>query len=163
MPNEQIITWLKDAHAMEQSLASVLELHIEAARELPDVRDRLSQHLEETEAHAERVRECLESLGAQPSAAKSIAGGFMGAMQGASTVLFEDQLVKNALADYAMEHFEMACYSSLIAAADDVGLTKIARTCGEILRDEAAMADWLELQIPELTLLHQLRLSAERR
>lgn len=148
---------------MEQSLASVLELHADAARDLPAVRERLEQHLAETEAHAERVEECLESLGAAPSAAKSIAGGFMGTMQGASTAIFEDQLVKNALADYAMEHFEMACYSSLIAACEDAGLFEIARTCSEILREEAAMADWLELQIPELTRLHQLRLSAVKR
>lgn len=148
---------------MEQSLASVLEMHIQAARDLPAVRERLAQHLDETEAHAERVQKCLHALGAQPSAAKSMAGGFMGAMQGASTALFEDQLVKNALADYAMEHFEMACYSSLIAACEDAGLTDIARTCSEILREEAAMADWLEEQIPELTRLHLLRMSAAQR
>jgi len=160
--NEQIITWLRDAHAMEQSLTSVLERHIVAARDLPEVRKRLEEHLEETRGHAERVEECLESLGASPSTLKSMAGGFMGAMQGMSTGVFQDEIVKNALADYAMEHFEMACYSSLIAAAEDAGLTEISRTCSAILREEAQMGNWLEEQIPELTRIFTHRSAAAK-
>ena len=155
--NEQLITWLRDAHAMEQSLASVLERHIKEAADFPDIRERLSQHLDETRRHAQHVEECLRSLDATPSTIKSIAGTFMGAVQGLSTAVFQDELVKNALAEYAMEHFEIACYSSLIAAADEAGLTEIASTCGEILREEVAMVAWLEDQIPAITrlFLHQ--------
>jgi ferritin-like metal-binding protein YciE len=75
----------------------------------------------------------------------------MGAMQGMSTVMFADKVLKNALSEYAMEHFEIGCYSSLIAAAEQSGHTDIARTCSQILREETELVQWLEDQIPELT------------
>ena len=151
---EQIIGWLADAHAMEQSLTNVLQQHAKEARDLPELRERLELHLEETRRHSERVRSCLETLGSSPSTMKSVAAGVMGAMQGMSTRIFRDEIVKNAIGDYAMEHFEMACYSALASAAEDAGLTEIAQTCREIFGEEAEMADWLEEQIPELTRMH---------
>ncbi len=62
------------------------------------------------------------------------------------------------LADYASEHFEIACYRSLIAAAEEAGKPQVAEVCSEILEDEEAMADWIEEQIPEVTrlVLHQV-------
>jgi ferritin-like metal-binding protein YciE len=153
-PKDQITAWLKDAHAMEQSLANVLQQHIKDARDLPEIREHLQQHLEETWRHADRIRSSLESLGDSPSAIKSAAGASMGFLQGMATGMFRDELVKNAIADYTMEHFEMACYSALATAADDAGLIEIAQTCREIFGEEAEMADWLEEQIPELTRMH---------
>lgn len=158
--NEQLITWLRDAHAMEHSLVNVLERHAQAARDLPAVREQLERHLHRTREHAGLVEKCLRGLGATPSKVKSIAGDFMGALQGLSTAVFQDELIKNALADYAAEHFEMGCYSSIIAAAEEAGHMEIARTCGEILRDEVEMANWLEEQIPELTRQHLQRAAA---
>jgi ferritin-like metal-binding protein YciE len=149
--NDQIIAWLRDAHAMETSLEQILTRHAAAAAEHPEVQARLQQHREETRQHAEVVEECLQSLGSSPSLAKSAAGGFMGALQGMATGVFRDEVVKNALADYGLEHLEIACYSSLIAAADEAGLAHIARSCSEILRSETEMAHWLEDQIPVLT------------
>ncbi|HUR57563.1 MAG TPA: ferritin-like domain-containing protein [Opitutaceae bacterium] len=148
---QQITTWLRDAHAMEQSLEHVLMRHAAAASDLPEVQQRLEEHLEETKRHRAQVAECLAVLEQTPSALKTAAGGFIGTMQGMSTGVFHDQLVKNALTDYAMEHFEIACYSSIIAAAEEAGLQSIAQICSGILREEVAMADWLEDQIPVLT------------
>ena len=159
-PNEQLITWLRDAHAMEHSRAGVLERHAHAARELPATREQFERHLHQAREHATRIEECLSQLGATPSAVKALAGDFMGAMQGMSTAVFQDELIKNALADYAMAHFEMGCYSSIIAAAEEAGHIEIARTCGEILREEVRMANWLEEQIPELTRRHLERAAA---
>jgi ferritin-like metal-binding protein YciE len=147
---EQITAWLKDAHAMEQSLANVLQQHIKDARDHPETRERLQQHLEETRRHGDRVRSCLEALGASPSTVKSALGGAMGIMQGMSNGMFRDEMIKNAIADYATEHFEMACYSALASAAEEAGFVDVAQTCREIFGEEAEMADWLEEQIPEI-------------
>jgi ferritin-like metal-binding protein YciE len=149
--HEQIITWLRDAHAMERSMESVLERHIADAAEQPLLRERLERHLVETRQHAQRVEGCLEALNATPSTTKDLAANFLGALQGMSSALFRDEVVKNTLAEYAMEHFEIACYSSLIAAAENAGLIDLAHTCSELLREEAAMAIWLEDEIPKIT------------
>jgi ferritin-like metal-binding protein YciE len=122
----------------------------------------LEQHLGETRRHADRIRSCLESLGESPSAIKSAAGASVGFLQGMSTAMFRDERVKNAIEDYAMEHFEMACYSALATAADDMGLLNIAQTCREIFGEEAEMADWLEEQIPEVTRMHLQQAAASR-
>ena len=57
---------------------------------------------------------------------KSIAAGFMGMMEGMSLAVFRDENLKAILADYAMEHFEIACYRSLRVAANEAGLPAVA-------------------------------------
>lgn len=136
---------------MEQNLIRVLENHAKDAKDHPEMSQRLEEHLEETERHAERVEECLAILGEKPGKMKSAMGNVMGMVQGASTGMFRDELVKNCLSDYAAEHFEIACYRSLIAAAEIEQQPEIARICSEILREEEAMAQWFEEQIPEVT------------
>lgn len=153
-PKEQLTTWLNSAYAMEKSLIQVLENHAGDAKDLPEVRQRDEQHLEETKRHAELVARCLEVLGEKPSAMKSAMGNVMGTVQGASSGMHRDELVKNFLSDYAAEHFEIACYRSLIAAAETLDQPEIARLCTEILHDEERMAAWLEERIPEITQMH---------
>ena len=155
--NEQFIAWLNSAHAMEVSLAKVLENHANDARDHPEIQQRIEQHVDATKRHAKRVEDCLQLLGEKPSSTKSIIGNITGMVQGASTGMFKDELVKNFLSDYGAEHFEIACYRTLIAAAEELGLPEITVICEEILMEEEAMADWIERKIPEVTrlLLHQ--------
>lgn len=135
-------------------MTSVLQHHIRDARDAPEWRERLERHLDETRRHAEQVRTCLELLGTTPSMLKAATAGAMGMLQGMSTGVFRDEQVKNAIADYTMEHFEMGCYSALAAAADEAALPEIAEACREIFGDEAEMADWLEEHIPDIARMH---------
>lgn len=144
-------------------MESVLERHLKDAQDNPTWREQLERHLNETRDHARRVGGCLESLGATASTAKDMAAGLMGALQGMSTGAFADEPVKNALAEYAMEHLEIAAYSSLIAAAEDANLIDVAHTCSDILREEAAMANWLEDQIPLITRRYLEQTASEAR
>lgn len=153
-PKEQLVTWLNSAYSMEKSLVQVLENHAKDAEDLPEVRQRDEQHIQETRRHADLVEQCLGILGEKPSTMKSAMGNLMGKVQGASSGMHRDELVKNFLSDYAAEHFEIACYRSLIAAAEELGQPEIARICTEILRDEERMAAWLEERIPEVTRMH---------
>lgn len=153
-PKDQLTTWLNSAYSMEKSLIQVLENHAKDAKDLPDVRHRDEQHIQETRRHAELVEQCLALLDEKPSTMKSAMGNVMGMVQGASTGMHRDELVKNFLSDFAAEQFEIACYRSLIAAAEELDQPEIARICGEILRDEERMAEWLEERIPEVTRMH---------
>lgn len=62
-----------------------------------------------------------------------------------------DEIVKGAMAGYVFEHFEIASYTALIAAAKTAGDPETARVCEQILVQEEAMADWLATHLPELT------------
>lgn len=151
---QQLIAWLTDAHAMELSLAKVLENHAGDAADHPEIRQRDEQHLAETRRHAEQIERCLEILGGErPSKMKNIVGTAMGKMQGAMSAPFGDEIMKNALSDYAAEHMEIACYRSLIIAADELGEHEVSRICGQILSEEEAMAHWLEQRLPDITRL----------
>jgi ferritin-like metal-binding protein YciE len=59
--------------------------------------------------------------------------------------------MKGSLASYAFEAMEIASYTILISAANRVGDKETARICKQILREEKAMAAWLERNLPTLT------------
>jgi ferritin-like metal-binding protein YciE len=149
---ELVIAWLNDAHAMELGIAQVLERHAEEAKDHPQMHAGLQRHLEQTRRHAELVKGCVERMGGETSGVKSGMASVMGTVQGMTTKLAKDELIKNTLHDYGTEHFEIACYTSLIAAAENLGDQETARVCREILRDDQAMADFLFQQIPPTTI-----------
>lgn len=145
---ELLLAWLNDAYAMETALIPILENHAKDARNYPRVRERDLRHLEETRRHAELVRGCIERLGETPSTTKTALGGLIGAMNSVATEPFEDELVKNFLADYAAEHLEIASYRAIIALARELGDRNTALVCEEILWEEEEMARWLEENLP---------------
>src|SRR3954469_3326273 len=148
---ELVIAWLNDAHAMELAIAQVLEQHAEQAKDHPPMHTALQRHLEQTRRHADLVKGCVERMGGETSGIKTGMASVMGTVQGMTTKLAKDDLVKNTLHDYGTEHFEIACYTSLIAAAENLGDQQTAQVCQEILRDDQAMADFLFQQIPLAT------------
>ena len=154
---DTLATWLKDAYAMEQGIVEILERQIEQMDDTPDAQEKIVQHLELTKTHADRVRACVERLGDDVSHVKSGLANFLGAVQGMSTVMANDKIVKNALANYAIEHFEIASYMANAAAARDLGYEDIASVCETIIMEEQDMADWLEMQLPMLTRQHLIR------
>jgi ferritin-like metal-binding protein YciE len=157
MSKDRLIAWLNDAHAMEQGLVQILETHSRRAGEVPEIGARAAEHADETREHADRIRQCLDILGTTPSTAKSAFSTMMGAVEGASTAVFSDELMKNILADYAAEHFEIAAYTALIRAAEEEGESEIVALLEENLREEERMAQWLFDRIPE-AVLHTLDL-----
>src|SRR3954452_13289330 len=66
-----VISWLNDAYAMERSLEVMLRKQAENKDSHHAIQERARIHLDETEAHAERVAQCLEMLGETPSTIKS--------------------------------------------------------------------------------------------
>jgi ferritin-like metal-binding protein YciE/ElaB/YqjD/DUF883 family membrane-anchored ribosome-binding protein len=146
---EQLLAWLNDAYAMEKAQIPILENHAEDARRHPEVRKRDLQHLEETKQHVKDIKRCIAHLGEKPSISKKAIGRITGAMNSVATEPFEDEIMKNFLMDYAAESFEIACYRSLIVAAEEAGHPKIARVCEEILQDEEEMAEWIRDHLPK--------------
>jgi ferritin-like metal-binding protein YciE len=147
-----VLSWLNDAYGMEQSLVQVLENQVGDASDYPQVQARLQQHLEATKQHAEMVKGCIERLGGSTSSIKSVLSNIFGQVQGMSTGAAQDEMIKNGLSDFAAENFEIASYTSLIAAAQEIGDMQTVTTCQQILRDEQEMAAWLQQNIGPLTI-----------
>lgn len=147
-PNEQLLSWLNDAYSMEQSITQVLENHVKDAKSNPRLQQRLEQHLDETKNHAQLVKGLIEGLGGNISTIKSGMAGMMGRMQGMSTGMAGDELVKDSLSDFSTEQFEIASYKALIAAAQQLNAPNVVQTCQRIIQDEESMARFLEQSLP---------------
>lgn len=145
---EQLIAWLNDAYSMEKSLEETLESHAKDAEKDPEVHARITRHIEETREQAETVKGCIESLGGSVSKVKSALAGMMGSVQGIANRPAGDTMVKNALSDYAAEHFEIASYRALIEGARALGEEQIALKLTAILHQEEDMARFLEQKLP---------------
>lgn len=155
-------TWLKDAYAMEQAIVEVLERQLDQFDDMPDAQMKIRQHLELTKTQAERVRGCVERLGDDISHVKSGMANVLGAVQGMSTVMANDKIVKDAMADYAVEHFEIASYMAIMSAASEMGHEDIAMVCEGIIQEEMEMADWLRMQLPMVVRQHMFTIMERR-
>jgi ferritin-like metal-binding protein YciE len=151
---EEMVRWLNSAYSMELSMVEVLEHHARDARALPHVEQRLQLHATETRQQADRLKEAIMRAGGSVSTTKGMLGDLLGRVQAISTEFFRDELVKNALTDYASEHFEIASYKSLIAGAEFLNMPDVADICRQNLREEETMALWLDGYIREVTLHH---------
>jgi ferritin-like metal-binding protein YciE len=147
---QQLIAWLDDAHAMERGLIPILRNQVTHFEGMPEVASRLLEHIEQTETHADRIRRCLLIFNTTPSTAKSMMSSVVGRIEGASTTIFADTLVKDALADYGAEQFEVGCYTALIAAATGLGYSDVAELCAQNLEEDQDMADWILEQVPAI-------------
>lgn len=148
---DMLIAWLNDAHGMENALIQILEHQVKDAKDYPQVQSKLEQHLEQTRRHAQLVESCVEALGGHTSGMKTGMAKLFGQMQALSTGAAQDEMMKNALADFAAENFEVASYTALVRAAQELGDQQTASVCQQILQEDQAMADWIEQNLPTLT------------
>jgi ferritin-like metal-binding protein YciE len=92
---------------------------------------------------------------------KDAALNFMGNMGAIGHAMAEDEILKNAFANCALENFEIASYKSLIVMAEESGSGGGISALRETLREEQAMAQWCEDSIEQITrkylVLHQDR------
>jgi ferritin-like metal-binding protein YciE len=145
--SEEIIDWLNDAYAMERALEITLEKQANSGDVHRAIRERAAIHLDETRAHAERVQRCIELLGSTPSTIKSTASQVLETGKKYMTMFARDERVKDYLAATGAEYFEVACYKALLAAARVAGEDRIIEPLTQNLREDAAMARWLDENI----------------
>ena len=143
--------WLRDAHAMEQQALTMLKGQESRLNSYPDLRQRISQHIRETERHAELIRDCLERRNTDTSGLKDAGAKLTALEQSLSGIFVSDEVMKGSLASYTFEHMEIASYKMLMEAADVVGDSETERVCKEILAEEEAMASWLADHAGEVT------------
>jgi ferritin-like metal-binding protein YciE len=145
---DELIDWLRDAYAMEKAMEVALKKQIGNEKLPMDAREQASIHYTETEGHAEAVHACLHKLGADVSTLKSAIAQSMEIVKSVGTMFARDEHIKDVLAAYASEHFEIACYTALSTAAKEAGVPEIVEVCENILKEERKMANWLEANLP---------------
>jgi ferritin-like metal-binding protein YciE len=152
-----LVSGLKDAYAMERQAEDMLSSQSQRLEDYPELSARISQHVEETRNQQRRLEECLSSLDESPSMLKDAAMRAAANLQAAFNATAQDEVIKDSLADYAFEHFEIASYKGLIALAELDGKSAIASKCQESLREEEAMASWIDGHLKDIVVEHARR------
>lgn len=154
------ITGLVNAHAVEAQAIQLINRQVERIENYPEMRDRLRLHGQESQRQQERLAQILDGLGTSPSTLKDIGTSIMGNMAAIGHALAQDEVVKNTLANFAFEHFEIASYRSLLIMAEVAGDTAAPRLLQQSLDEEIAMARWIEDNLEATTRRYMQRETA---
>ena len=153
--------WLRDAHAMEKQAGSMLESMASRIDNYPDVRARIEQHITETKQQITVLEEILDRNDISRSMLKDSMSKMMAFGQSVGGMVTSDEIVKGSISGYVFEQFEIACYTSLLAAAKKAGDMASVPAIESILAEEQRMADWLIQHIPDTTEQFLLRSDAD--
>lgn len=148
---ENLLDWLRDAHAMEEQSEKMWRGQAERLENYPHYKARVEQHIEETCGQLRVLSACIERLGSSPSVVKDASAKVFAFGQTISGMMVSDEVVKSAMSGYVFEQMEVAAYTVLIAGAQAAGDVETQRACEQILLEEIAMAEWLRENLPELT------------
>ncbi len=143
--------WLRDAHAMEKQAESMLESMASRIDNYPELRARIEQHLSETKNQIVQLETILDRNDISRSVIKDSMSKMAALGQSIGGIFPSDEIVKGSISGYVFEQFEIACYTSLLAAAKNAGDTASIPTIEAILNEEKQMADWLIQNIPQTT------------
>lgn len=145
------VTGLQNAHAVENQALALIDRQLDRLIRYPEVADRLRLHRRETEQQIARLEEILADCGESPSTLKDMALNFMGNMAALGNVMAADEILRNSFVNFAFENFEIASYTSLIALAEVGAFSSAVPLLDATLREERAMAAWIEESLPDLT------------
>jgi ferritin-like metal-binding protein YciE len=145
------ITGLHNAHAMETQAIQLLTRQIERLENYPEIEAKLRVHLDESKVQRTRLEDVLNSLDEKHSAIKEAVLGLGGNIAALAHTTATDEIIKNTLANYMFEHFEIAAYKSLIVMAEFVGDSGGVAAAQASLREEESMAAWIDERIAPTT------------
>lgn len=158
---KDLVKLMAEAHSNELALVNVLTSHIPIA-ENDSYRTLLEQHLEETEDHAERLRQRLDELGYSESMFTVAYGAAQAAIKQIMVlgkapvdmlrggVDVKEKMLRNARDEVMTEGLEIATYDAIESIARSVGDSITAELAASIRIDEEAMFDSLRKIIPVL-------------
>jgi ferritin-like metal-binding protein YciE len=139
----RLITYLKDAHSIEEQALQQLERAPDVAGE-PGLAKVLREHLEETRGHEQRIRALLDLRGESPSSFKD---AVMSA-GGDAFVLFAEAQTdtpgKLAAHAYSYEALEWASHDLLARTADRAEDREVASVARSIRDEEGRMMERIE-------------------
>ncbi len=154
------IVGLRNQHAVEKQAIELLERQVGRLENYPEMSDRMRQHITESNEQARRIEELLSSHGTSHSTMKDTVTSLMGNLAAIGHSAAPDEVLKNTIANFAFEHYEIASYLSLLTLADAVGQDRAKLALNESLREEQRMAQWIQDHIGPTVLRYVERSAA---
>lgn len=144
--HELFLHHLADMYDAEQQLAQALP---QVAQETQDplMKQRIQEHVQETQQQIRNLEACFQALGEQPKATKC--AGIAGLLQEKQMLMRENPSMEvlqaaNLADSMKIENYEVSAYTALVGLADLMGHVECERLLKENLQAENAMAKFLE-------------------
>jgi ferritin-like metal-binding protein YciE len=131
---DQLVTCLKDAHALEQMSLQMTETAAKATDD-PQLHELFQHHHDETEEHERLIRERIEAHGESTSKLKGLGGRFAAMAKGVESAGPSDAPGRLVRDGYVQEHTEIAAYEVLCRVAERSGDAQTAEVGRRILDD----------------------------
>jgi ferritin-like metal-binding protein YciE len=151
---EIFVVGLRNAHAMETQARELMERQAERLDEYPEVKEKVTAHLQETNEQLKRLEQCLDVLGETTSTLKDTAQSVMANVMAMTHGMAGDEILKNTFANNAFENFEIAAYKSLLALCDLADSDSARPHLQASLREEEQMAKWIDANVEKVTLAY---------
>lgn len=151
---DTFVVGLRNAHAMEVQARELMERQSERLDEYPEVKAKLTAHLQETNEQLRRLEKCLEACGESTSSLKDTAQSMMANLQAMAHAMAGDEILKNTFANNAFENFEIAAYKSLIALCGAAGMPEAKEPLETSLKEEQRMAAWIDSNVEKVTMAY---------
>jgi ferritin-like metal-binding protein YciE len=148
---DDLIAWLRDAHAMEAATTDNLERLIGRANDYPKLKSAMQRHLEVSRRQREELETLLKALGSDTSTLKEAAMRIAGRIEPMLSGATADDMPKHCVAAHSWEQFEIGAYRSMLGAAQELGMTDLQQLCERFIREEQEMATVFFDELPAVT------------
>ncbi|EHH69574.1 ferritin-like domain-containing protein [Gluconobacter morbifer] len=152
------ILGLRNQHAVENQAIELLQRQIDRLEHYPDLSQRMTEHVRESQNQAERLKKLLTTYDSSHSATKDATLSLMGNLAALGHIFAADEVIKNSFANLAFENYEIASYRSLITLAELCEDQQASAMLNQSLEEEQAMAQFVERNIDPTTRLYIARL-----
>jgi ferritin-like metal-binding protein YciE len=139
---EELVRFLKDAHAMEQQSLQTLQAAVAAAGD-PQLQSLYQGHVVETQRHLELLKERLEVYESSRSMLKDLSGRLTATLLGAGVISHSETPATLLAVAYGFEHFEVAWYELLRRVAERANDQDTVEMADKILVNERQAAEKL--------------------
>jgi ferritin-like metal-binding protein YciE len=129
-----------------------MERQSERLDDYPEVKAKVTAHLQETNEQLRRLEKCLEACGESTSSIKDTAQSVAANAQAMAHSMAGDEILKNTFANNAFENFEIAAYKSLLALCGAAGVSEAKAPLEASLQEEQRMAAWIDSNVEKVTL-----------
>lgn len=161
---DKLIEYFNEALSAENAAVDRLESRIQECL-LPEGKQQLQHHLDETRHHQERLREIISKAGGTPTDAKADLPtiGLPATMMAKKTLtdvaksitggedtnpMHEEMELKRTKEDYGIENVEIMTYRALIQLCQKLGMQNAVPLLQQSLQEEQSMADWIAKNAP---------------
>lgn len=149
---DTFVAGLRNAHAMETQARELMERQSERLDQYPEVKAKITAHLQETNEQLRRLEQCLEACGESTSSLKDTTQSVMANAQAMMHAMASDEILKNTFANNAFENFEIAAYKSLVALCSPAGVEQARAQLETSLKEEQRMAQWIDANVEKVTM-----------